>query len=160
MLGASAMLISSPSHVLSVLRSPRTIAAVVAGAMGVGAYWWYTATRVVPTPEEIETARREYLANSGRIVDGSITETRWAEDDPVLTPQTLIYSYSIGGVTYECAQDVTPLAEYVRHVRTDLPIQVRFDPRNPGDSIVVAESWSGLRMADQRMVGRHSVETA
>ena len=49
------------------------------------------------------------------------------------------------GVTYEGAQDVSPLAEHLRHVRLDLPIQVRFDPRSPADSIVVAESWTGLR---------------
>jgi hypothetical protein len=33
----------------------------------------------------------------------------------------------------------------------DLPIQIRYDPHNPANSIVVAESWSGLRLgADQR----------
>jgi hypothetical protein len=26
----------------------------------------------------------------------------------------------------------------------DQPLQVRYDPRNPGNSVVVAESWSGL----------------
>lgn len=143
------MLSSVTSPIAAVLRSPGTILAFLAGGAALGGYVWYNATRVKPTAEELETARRDFLANSGRIVDGSITETRWAEpgDGPPLTPQTLIYSYSIGGVTYECAQDVSPLPERVRHVRTDLPIQVRFDPRNPGDSIVVAESWSGLRLA-------------
>ena len=78
---------------------------------------------------------REYLASAGRIVDGSITETQWEVDraegaDAI--PETLIYRYRIAGVTYECAQDVSPLSEHVRHVRIDLPVQVRFDPRNPG----------------------------
>jgi hypothetical protein len=49
-------------------------------------------------------------------------------------------------VTYECAQDVTTLADHVRDIRTDLPIQVRYDLHNPANSIVVAESWSGIRL--------------
>jgi hypothetical protein len=62
------------------------------------------------------------------------------------TPEIIIYNYRIAGVTYECAQDVSTLAEYVHDIRTDLPIQVRYAPQNPGNSIVVAESWSGLRL--------------
>jgi hypothetical protein len=42
---------------------------------------------------------------------------------------------------------VTYLAEHVRDVRADLPIQVRYDMHNPGNSIVVSESWSGLRLS-------------
>ncbi len=65
---------------------------------------------------------------------------------PTTPPHLLIYDYRIAGVTYECAQDVTTLAEHVRDIRTDLPIQVRYDLHNPANSIVVAESWSGLRL--------------
>jgi hypothetical protein len=42
---------------------------------------------------------------------------------------------------------VTTLAEYVHGIRTDLPIQVRYLPQNPANSIIVAESWSGLRLS-------------
>ena len=95
----------------------------------------------------------------GRITDGTImdtmvTETRkhhggpLAQDDrSIPTPQIIVYVYRIAGVTYECAQDVTALAEYVHGIRTDLPIQVRYLPQNPANSIVVAESWSGLRLS-------------
>ncbi len=61
-------------------------------------------------------------------------------------PSILIYAYRVSGVSYECAQDVSLLTELVRHVRVDLPVQVRYDPHNPSNSIVVAESWSGLRL--------------
>ena len=61
-------------------------------------------------------------------------------------PAILIYSYRVSGVSYECAQDVSLLTALVRHVRIDLPVQVRYDPHNPSNSIVVAESWSGLRL--------------
>lgn len=127
------------------LESPWVILAlgfVVAWGVGVASYWF---TRTRPSAWELERQRREMLAKSGRIVDGSITETRWLTEGPLAIPHILIYRYCIAGVTYECGQDVRALSEMVRYVRMDLPVQVRFNPRNPGDSIVVAESWTGLR---------------
>jgi hypothetical protein len=141
-----AMLALISSHIPPLLRSPRTIAVVGLGAATALSLVWYHMTREQPSEADLERERRDYLAATGRIVDGSITETRWANEAEDATPITLIYRYRIAGVTYECAQDVRPLADFVRHVRIDLPIQVRFDPRNPGDSIVVAETWSGLRI--------------
>src|SRR5882757_5151060 len=32
-----------------------------------------------------------------------------------------------------------------KDLRIDLPVQVRYDARNPGNSIVAAEEWSGLQ---------------
>ncbi len=110
----------------------------------------YLLTRHRVTAAEREQMRRELLAKTGRITDGSITETQWlassAEERGPTLPTMLLYRYSIAGVTYECAQDVSLLPQFVKHVRIDLPVQVRFDPRNPGNSIVVSESWSGLRL--------------
>lgn len=145
------MILTFSNHVPLTLRSPRNIALFVLGAAAMGAVAWYQRTRPRPTAEELERTRREFLANTGCIVDGSITETPLLNDIPEPTPTVLTYRYRIGGVTYECAQDVTPLAEQVRDVRTDLPVQVRYDPRNPGDSIVVAETWNGLRLNGSRM---------
>lgn len=108
--------------------------------------------------EEIERARRELLASSGRITDGSITEAPFVRveqnapaegsivEPPGLTRQVIIYNYRIAGVTYEASQDVTALSDLVQDVRTDLPVQVRYEPHNPANSIVVAEGWSGLRL--------------
>jgi hypothetical protein len=107
---------------------------------------WYIVRRPRPTPEEIERARRNLLATMGRITDGTITDAPFAPEDPTHTPRLLVYDYRIAGVTYECAQDVTTLADHVRDIRTDLPIQVRYDLHNPANSIVVSESWSGLRL--------------
>ena len=141
------------SFIPPVLRSPRTLAIVGLGLATAASISWYRMNKEEPDEEEIERERREYLAATGRIVDGSITETRWANESEDATPNTLIYRYRIAGVTYECAQDVRPLTDYVRHVRVDLPVQVRFDPRNPGDSIVVAETWSGLRIDHEHAPG-------
>jgi hypothetical protein len=151
----------TPIHLPLSLRSPRVIAAIVAGVATAAGIATYVLTRRKPTPEEIERERRDLLARSGRITDGTIMDTMITEarnssasvpemstpaHNPILTPQIIVYNYRIAGVTYECAQDVTALAEYVHGIRTDLPIQVRYLPQNPANSIVVAESWSGLRL--------------
>ena len=144
------------------LRSPRVITAISVGVVAVGGVLTYVFTRRKPTAEEIERERRELLARSGRITDGTIMDTMITEarngglsvaeassplDASIPTPQIIVYNYRIAGVTYECAQDVTSLAEYVHGIRTDLPVQVRYLPQNPANSIVVAESWSGLRLS-------------
>lgn len=150
-----------PIHLSLSLRSPRVITGIVAGAITVIGVATYVLTRRRPTAEEIERERRELLARSGRITDGTIMDTMITEvrnaavsapevstsgDSSAPTPQIIVYNYRIAGVTYECAQDVTTLAEYVHGIRTDLPVQVRYLPQNPANSIVVAESWSGLRL--------------
>jgi hypothetical protein len=135
-----------PSQLLLTFRSPRNITAVVLGTAAAAGVAWYFVKRPRPTPEEIERHRREVLANTGRITDGSITDMSTNQEDLPRTPQIIIYNYRIAGVSYECGQVVTALPEHVRGIRIDLPIQVRYNPHNPADSIVVAESWSGLRL--------------
>jgi hypothetical protein len=156
--GQKTVLLLNPIHLSPSLRSPGVVAAIgvgVASAIGIAIYAF---TRRKPTAEEIERERRELLARSGRITDGTIMDTMVTEarnatevlerdDRSIPTPHIIVYNYRIAGVTYECAQDVTALAEYVHGIRTDLPIQVRYLPQNPANSIVVAESWSGLRLS-------------
>ena len=141
------MFTDNPSQLLLPFRSPRNIAAVAVGAAAAAGIAWYLLTRPRPTPEELERLRRDLLATTGRITDGSITDLSTPPEDPSPTPHVIVYTYRIGGVAYECAQVVTALPDHVRGIRIDLPIQVRYDPHNPADSIVVAESWSGLRLS-------------
>ena len=56
------------------------------------------------------------------------------------------YSYSISGVTYETAQDVTGLEERLclERLAAGQPASVKYDPSNPSNSILVADDWSGL----------------
>jgi hypothetical protein len=156
----------TPTHLSSALRSPRVITAVGVGVVAAIGVASYLLTRRKPTAEEMERERRDLLAHSGRITDGTIMDTMITEvhnaglnasdvfpavdfSIPTATtvaPQIIVYNYRIGGVTYECAQDVSMLAEYVHGIRADLPVQVRYAPHNPANSIVVAESWSGLRL--------------
>jgi len=93
-----------------------------------------------PTADQIEERRRQRLAKLGRIVDGSLIDVAPAESEP----QTLIYSYRIAGVTYECSQDVSSLRPLIENLRLDCPVQVRYSRDNPADSIVVSETWNGL----------------
>jgi len=155
-----AMLSLIPVHMSLSLRSPRVIAAVgFSVVVGVGVVSYLLSRRKL-TAEEIERERRELLASSGRITDGTIMDTMVIEArsgdarvevdsalDSVPAPSIIVYNYRIAGVTYECGQDVSELGDRVHGIRTDLPIQVRYSPRNPANSIVVAESWSGLRLS-------------
>jgi len=142
-----------PSDLPLSLRSPRTLAILGCATVSAIGMAVYLLKRKRPTPEELERERRDLLAHTGRITDGTIMDTMVNEaanptqpDAAVPTPQVIVYNYRIAGVTYECAQDVTGLAEYVRGIRSDLPVQVRYAPHNPGNSIIVADSWSGLRL--------------
>jgi hypothetical protein len=107
-----------------------------------------------PTPEERERARREFLAHSGRLVDGMLLDICEVEapakekDEPSRTLTMLVYKYRIGGVDYESSQDITNMPDVVdvAEVRAGFPCSVRYQPGNPQNSIVVAEEWSGLRV--------------
>jgi len=58
-----------------------------------------------------------------------------------------LYQYDVAGVSYEASQDVTYLRQFINlhSCRLGLPTSVRFDPHNPGNSLVVSERWIGLR---------------
>lgn len=106
-------------------------------------YW----RRNRPTEEELERLRRRMLAQSGRVIDGMLLDVReiTLEDGRSLT--MLEYSYRSGGVDYECSQDITTLLSVVDapQMRAGFPCSVRYQPGNPQNSIVISESWSGLR---------------
>lgn len=150
---ACAMLISSPvrpsiQHMTHLIHgiNPRMAGGVATGVAVAGtALWFYVRSRR-PTAEEIERRRRDRLATVGRITDGVLIDARTlnGEETTANSPEVLIYSYRLAGVTYDCAQDVSKLPDRVTGWRLDQPLQVRYDPRNPGNSVVVAESWSGL----------------
>jgi hypothetical protein len=59
----------------------------------------------------------------------------------------LHYEYRMGGVDYECTQDITRLQDVVdvATVQAGFPCSVRYQPGNAQNSIVISERWSGLR---------------
>jgi hypothetical protein len=101
-----------------------------------------------PSAEELERARRQFLVQSGRIVDGMLLDVCPVDAKDGRTLTMLLFSYRIGGVDYECSQDVTDMREVLdaAQVRAGFPCSVRYQPGNPQNSIVVAEHWTGLRI--------------
>lgn len=131
--------------VISALRLVSLVAAGTAMA-GAGLLYWF-ANRKSSAQREFE--RRQRINRIGRITDGTVQELREIPDNGNSHVQLVLYSYEIAGVSYECAQDVTWAAQRldVHALRLGLPASVKYDPRNPGNSIVVAEDWIGLRHA-------------
>jgi hypothetical protein len=118
----------------------RAVALALAGALlATGAILAFQAWRrsLIPA-EERERRRREALAARGKMADAELADIR---DD------VLFYSYGVRGVEYTASQDVTTLQEYLPRDYSEVgPVAVKYDPRNPANSIVVAEKWSGLRV--------------
>ncbi len=123
------------------------VAAGVAAIAGGGAIGLWLALRKRPTAEELEQQRRDFLVQSGRLVDGMLLDVYEVDGEDGRKLTLVLFNYRIGGVDYECSQDVTNMAEVVdpRRIQLGLPCSVRYQPGNPQNSIVVAEHWTGLR---------------
>jgi Protein of unknown function (DUF3592) len=85
--------------------------------------------------EEPEQARRSRLLTAGRITEGSIFDIS-TDAEGVVTH--IFYSYTIAGVDYESSQHL----EDQQRARPDdyapgARVVIRFDPRQPGNSVVV-----------------------
>jgi hypothetical protein len=113
---------------------------------------------------EVERQRRAYLNRVGRIVEGQVLEVvnhpggatdakrpgvfgKRSAGVPNGAQKLLYYTYSISGVTYETAQDITGLEEqaHLSSVIAGQHASVKYDPSNPSNSILLADDWSGLQ---------------
>jgi hypothetical protein len=107
-------------------------------ALACGGFAFRRYLRNRPTPDEIERRRREALYGGGKICDGEIIDV----EGP-----SIIYSYSVAGVGYTAAQNVSPLGSQLPADPMSMigPVALKYDPRNPANSIVLCEHWTGLR---------------
>jgi hypothetical protein len=129
------------------------IAAELTSIVGLGAVALWLVFHKRPSAEELERARRKFLVQSGRLVDGMLLDVCEVQVPPASNtdaPHTLtmlLFSYRIGGAEYECSQDITNMTETIdaEQVRAGFPCTVRYQPGNPQNSIVIAEEWTGLR---------------
>lgn len=135
------------------LRDPHVLGTLAVSVVCIGGVSAWLALRRRPSPEEIERERRAELVRTGRIIDGTILDFAEMEPAEPAGPDQaqgirfILYKYEIGGVAYECSQEVTALGDYVKpaDLRLGFPCSVRYDIRRPENSIVLAENWSGLR---------------
>jgi len=91
-----------------------------------------------PTAEELERRRCLALNQVGKMADGSVLD---------VLENTIEYSYDVRGVEYTTTQDIAALQDRLPQDRLSVagPAAVKYDPRNPANSIVLCEDWSGLR---------------
>lgn len=112
----------------------------------VGAYSLLHRTK--KSPEDLERERRAWLEGAGRITDGTVIDVQeLAAANNHHAAVMLIYKYDVAGVSYECSQDVTHLRHWINlhSCRLGLHTSVKYDPQNPGNSLVISENWMGLR---------------
>jgi len=137
----------SDSHAPNGMESLRLYGLVTAGSVALlGAY--VLLRRKPKSAEELERERRAWLEGAGRITDGTVIDVQeLAAATDHHAAIMLIYKYDVAGVSYECSQDVTYLRHWINlhSCRLGLPTSVKYDPLNPGNSLVVSENWMGLR---------------
>ena len=88
-------------------------------------------------PDERERRRRAALSSGGKLGDAMLLDFRDGH---------LFYSYQVRGVEYTATQDVSSLSPLIPTDFSTLgPVAVKYDARNPANSIVISETWKGLR---------------
>jgi hypothetical protein len=90
-------------------------------------------------PKDKEMQRRLKVNQHGRLGDATITE---------VDGDTVFYSYSVSGVTYAACQDISKLHDFIPVDPINFvgrAASLKYVPRNPANSILVCEQWSGLR---------------
>jgi len=120
---------------------------IVLGAAGVAAASYALLRRKPKTSDDLEKERRAWLNGVGRITDGTVIDVQEITPNGKRAATMLIYQYDVAGVSYEASQDVTYLRQWINlhSCRLGLPTSVKYDPHNPGNSLVIAEGWMGLR---------------
>ena len=149
---------------IALLADWKLLLAIGGGAIAALAMIAYAFFHPAVDPEETERKRLLHLNQIGRIAEGQVVEL--VEHPPEekearkrlsgggaraldarRSRHLVSYSYSISGVTYHTAQDITGLEGQIRFERlvAGQPASVKYDTANPSDSIIVADDWSGLR---------------
>jgi len=120
---------------------------LVLGIIGLAVVSYALLRRKAKTADDVEFGRRTWLNTVGRITDGTVIDVQEITTKVNRPATMLIYQYDVAGVSYEASQDVTYLRQWINlhSCRLGLPTSVKYDSRNPGNSMVIAEGWMGLR---------------
>ena len=119
--------------------------AIAGAGLLFGAKAWARSRR--KSPDQAERERRMRISEMGRITDGTVIDVNEMQMNGSGELQLLIYHYDVAGVSYEASQDVSSLRHMVdlHSCRAGLMTSIKYDPGNPGNSIVISENWTGLR---------------
>jgi hypothetical protein len=92
------------------------------------------------TAAQREQRRRITINRIGRMGDATIIDVR----DCVL-----FYSYEVRGVAYTTSQDASEFKDLLPSETATLigPSAMKYSSKNPANSILICEEWSGLRPA-------------
>lgn len=120
---------------------------IVLSAIGLALASYAMLRRKPKNADQIELERRTWLNTVGRITDGTVIDVQEITTALNRPATMLIYQYDVAGVSYEASQDVTYLRQWINlhSCRLGVPTSVKYDTRNPGNSMVIAEGWVGLR---------------
>ena len=126
---------------------PYRLYSLLVGGVAFGIAGYALLRRKSKSADAIERERRDLLGEIGRITDGTVIDVQELVENPQRPATLLIYQYAVAGVSYEASQDVTYLRQWInlQSCRLSVPASVRYDPANPGNSMVISERWSGLR---------------
>lgn len=142
-----------------------------AGALGAGGLGLWLRSRLKQDPEEAERRRRERVNRIGRIAEAEILEvveleaaaprrrglTLFRRSSAAAAPQSIrrliLYGYTISGVRYETAQELFGIPAHLPLPELGDLASIKYDPARPGNSILAAETWSGLRPRGPRAAG-------
>lgn len=113
------------------------VAALGVGLCAAAAVAIYFLFRRKRSPEEKERRRRLDISVQGRLIEGLVIEIR---------ESSVIYKYSWQGIDYETSQDLATMSAMLPRAIESLigPVTVKFLPRDPYNSIVLCERWSGF----------------
>ncbi len=116
-----------------------TLALILILTALVGIIGWRAWKNSRVTPEELERRRRHRLTATGKMGDATLLEVRG---------DYIIYSYDVRGVVYTASQNVAVLKPLLPTDEAVVagPVLVKYDARNPADSIIIAEDWNGLQI--------------
>ncbi len=100
-------------------------------------------------PEKRERRRRERLNQEGRVGDAMVLE---------VGEGMVYYAYALRGVRYENSQDISTLGAYLPDDLDRLigPAHIKYSPKNPYDSILLCEEWSGVPERSAQAAAKHA----
>ena len=127
------------------------IAVLATSGAAAGAGLWLLLRKGRKSASERERERRLAVNSVGRMTDGTLLDAPDSAGEPG-NLGLLFYRYSVAGVEYSTAQEIYGLRHKIRPeiCSPGATAMVKYDPRNPFNSIIVCELWNGLNAGDRQ----------